>query len=101
MRLKLSELTPETVESWLKSEVKKRATNAHQSYRLPNAFVKWTQSYKLKDGIRPYRGLVPADACTDADVVKQVPASNTRKAIAYNATTSRNGSSRFREFLAP
>jgi integrase len=78
MKLKLSELTPDTVEHWLKSEVKRRPTNAHQSYRLLSAFVKWTHSYKVGKE-RPYRGIVPADACTDVDVVKQVPSSNTRK----------------------
>jgi integrase len=77
MRLKLSELTPETIAAWLKREVAERPTNAHQSYRLLHAFVNWTHGHKVGKE-RPYRGIVPADACTDSDVVKAVPSSNTR-----------------------
>lgn len=78
MPFKLADITSDVVESWLKIEVRKRATNAHQSYRLLKAFTVWAHDYK-KDGVRPYRGVIPADACTAKEVLKLVPSNKVKK----------------------
>lgn len=78
MPFKLAELTADVVESWLRIEVKKRATNAHQGYRLLRAFTVWAHEYK-KNGAHPYRGVIPADACTAKAVRDLVPSAKVKK----------------------
>lgn len=80
MPLRLEEITSERVSSWLTLESKKRPTNAAQSYRLLRTFVQWCSDYE-KDGVRPYRGIVPADACSSNSVRKAVPGSNVKKDV--------------------
>jgi integrase len=70
MPLKLSELTAECIESWLKRESVKRATNAAQSYRLLRAFIRWASDEAA------YKGLIPADAYSAGKVRKAVPEAN-------------------------
>jgi integrase len=72
MPLKLSELTSETVEAWLKQESKKRPTSTAGAYRLLRAFCTWTQGKPQKD--KPdYRGIVAADACSAREVSDALP----------------------------
>jgi hypothetical protein len=73
MSRRLSELTADTVAAWLKREVKKgRPTSAAGAYRLLRAFCAWTQE-KPEQGNTDYRGIVAADACTAAAVLKWLP----------------------------
>ncbi len=74
MPLKLSELTSETVEAWLKQESKKRPTSAAGAYRLLRAFCTWTHGKPQKD--KPdYRSIVAADACSAREVSDALPVS--------------------------
>jgi integrase len=78
MPLKLSELDSGRIASWLGREAKKRPTSAAGAYRLLRAFCNWTQDKPEKD--QPdYRGIVPRDACTAAEVVKVLPESNAKE----------------------
>ena len=78
MLLKLSDITSDTVEDWLKREAKKRPTSAAGAYRLLRAFCAWTHDFK-KDKVHPYRGIVALDACTASEVLKVLPASKAKK----------------------
>jgi hypothetical protein len=59
MGLKLSELTPERVETWAASESKKRETRTRLSFSLLRAFIYWTARHP------DYRGLASIEACTN------------------------------------
>ncbi len=84
MHLKLSELTADTIATWLRREAAKRPTNAAQSYRLLRAFIRWTHEQP------EYRGVVPADACTAKKVVSAVPGLLTaRTALNHAGSCSR------------
>ncbi|MGO9994130.1 MAG: tyrosine-type recombinase/integrase [Steroidobacteraceae bacterium] len=77
MPLKLSDLTAERIAEWLRIEVRKRPTNAAQSFRLLRAFTVW--AHEFKDGeAHPYRGVIPADACTAKAVRERVPSPKTK-----------------------
>lgn len=67
MPLKLSELTAERIESWLKRESAKRPTSTAQAYRLLRAFIRWAADEK------DYKGLIAADAYSASKVRKAVP----------------------------
>ena len=73
MPLKLSELTAERIAAWLKLEAAKRATNAHQSFRLLKTFIRWANEQP------EYKGIVPADACTHSKVLREVPSAKIKK----------------------
>jgi integrase len=72
MPLKLSDLTAPTIAAWLKRETAKRATNAHQSFRLLKTFAKWCSEQPA------YAGAIPADAFTHSTVAREVPSSKTK-----------------------
>jgi integrase len=72
MPLKLSELTSETVEAWLKQESKKRPTSTAGAYRLLRAFCTWTHGKPAKDK-SDYRGIVAPDACSAREVSDALP----------------------------
>jgi integrase len=78
MPLKLSELDSGRIASWLGREAKKRPTSAAGAYRLLRAFCNWTHN-KPDTGQTDYRGIVPLDACTAAEVVKVLPESNAKE----------------------
>lgn len=78
MPFKLADLAADVIEQWLRIEVRKRATNAHQSYRLLRAFTVWAHEFK-KEGLHPYRGVIPADACTAKAVRDLVPSAKVKK----------------------
>lgn len=71
MPSKLSELTAECIESWLKRETAKRPTSTALAYRLLRAFIRWANEQKA------YKGIIPADAYSARGVRKAVPAPNT------------------------
>ena len=82
MPLKLSDLTAERIAEWLRIEVgtkehPKRPTNAAQSFRLLRAFTVWAHEFKEGEAY-PYRGVIPADACTAKVVRERVPSPNTK-----------------------
>ncbi len=72
MPLKLTELTAPTVAAWLRREVAKRATNAHQSFRLLKTFAKWA------DDQPAYAGAIPAGVFTHSSVTREIPASKAK-----------------------
>jgi integrase len=78
MPLKLSELDSGRIASWLGREAKKRPTSAAGAYRLLRAFCNRTHN-KPDTGQTDYRGIVPLDACTAAEVVKVLPESNAKE----------------------
>lgn len=58
MSMKLSDLNQTTVESWLKTEARKRPARARLAYSLLRAFINWCDS-------KPeYQGLCSPDACS-------------------------------------
>ena len=73
MPLKLADLTSEQVAAWLTRETRTRPTSAAQAFRALRAFVNWTHETD------PYRGVVPADACSAGIVRKRVPKSKTKE----------------------
>lgn len=78
MPLNLSELDSGRIASWLGREAKKRPTSAAGAYRLLRAFCRWTHN-KPETGQTDYRGIVPLDACTAAEVVKVLPESKAKE----------------------
>lgn len=67
MPLRLSELTPERMQSWLEEETAVRPTAAALAYRLFRAFLNWCSE-------RPeYRGLTDPGAVLTRDVRESVP----------------------------
>jgi integrase len=77
MPLKLSDLTADRIKAWLEIEVRKRPTNAAQSFRLLRAFTVWANEFKEGEAY-PYRGVIPADACTAKAVRDLVPSPKTK-----------------------
>ena len=73
MPLKLSDLTAERIAAWLRLEAAKRATNAHQSFRLLKTFIRWANEQPA------YKGIIPSDACTHSKVTREVPAAKVKK----------------------
>jgi integrase len=73
MPLKLSDLTADRIAAWLRIEVAKRATNAHQSFRLLKTFIRWANEQPA------YKGVIPPDACTHSKVVREVPSTKVKK----------------------
>ncbi|NIE64107.1 integrase family protein [Burkholderia sp. Ax-1719] len=67
MKLKLVDLTAETVASWLSEQSETRPTNAEQSYRKLRAFIRWCEDRK------EYSGVVPANAYSARSVREAVP----------------------------
>lgn len=78
MLLKLSELDSGYIASWLGREAKKRPTSAAGAYRLVRAFCRWTHN-KPETGQLDYRGIVPLDACSAAEVIKVLPESKAKE----------------------
>ena len=73
MPLKLSDITAERIAAWLRLEGAKRATNAHQSFRLLKTFIRWANEQPA------YKGIIPPDACTHSKVVREVPSAKVKK----------------------
>jgi integrase len=67
MKLRLSDLTVETVANWLNEESQSRPTNAEQAYRKLRAFIRWCGERQ------DYRGLVPEGAYAARTVRDAVP----------------------------
>ncbi|MFM0263121.1 tyrosine-type recombinase/integrase [Paraburkholderia sediminicola] len=72
MPLKLSNLSADTVASWLEVEAKNRPTNAEQSYRKLRAFIRWCDD-------RPeYAHVVPPNSYNARSVRNAVPRTNAK-----------------------
>ncbi|WP_233881040.1 tyrosine-type recombinase/integrase [Paraburkholderia flagellata] len=67
MPLKLSDLAPERVATWLRDEAEDRPTNAEQSYRKLRAFIRWCDEHA------EFSGLVPANVYSARSVRDAVP----------------------------
>ncbi|CAG9264442.1 CP4-6 prophage; putative phage integrase [Paraburkholderia unamae] len=67
MPLKLSDLAPERVATWLQDEAQGRPTNAEQSYRKLRAFIRWCDDHA------GYVALVPTNAYSARAVRQAVP----------------------------
>jgi len=73
MHLTLPEIKSEKVSAWLKAEAAERPTNAHQSYRLLRAFLRWASE---KD---QYKDLISTDAYSARSVRDVVPKSKSKE----------------------
>ena len=67
MPLKLSELTAERVEAWLKDETEKRPTYAGLAFRVLRAFIRWAASHP------DYAAVTHAHAVASRQVKDHVP----------------------------
>lgn len=67
MKLKLSDLTAQTVADWLDGESQTRPTNAEQSYRKLRAFIRWC------DDRKEYAGIIQQNAYSSRAVREAVP----------------------------
>lgn len=67
--LPLSELIPDLIAEWLKTERQTRPTVTANAYRVLRTFVKWANAHS------EYRGIIPADFTQDRNVRKMVPMS--------------------------
>jgi integrase len=74
MGLKLSELTPERVKSWLKKENQDRPTTTAKAFRLLRTFVGWCGEHP------DYQGIVNPEVCTQKRVRQEVAKSNAKAA---------------------
>jgi integrase len=72
MGLKLSELTPERVKSWLKKENIDRPTTTAKAFRLLRTFVGWCGEHP------DYQGIVNPEVCTQKRVRQEVAKSNAK-----------------------
>jgi integrase len=66
MALKLSELKPERVKAWLKSENAARPTRAALAYRLLRTFIAWCGEHP------DYQGIANPEACSQKRVRQEV-----------------------------
>ncbi|RRW93570.1 tyrosine-type recombinase/integrase [Pandoraea apista] len=73
MLLKLSNLTAQTVGSWLESEVPVRPTSAAYAFRMLKAFARWCE------GEDRYAGIIPSDSCTSPKVTGALPGVRTKE----------------------
>ncbi|QDX23574.1 DUF4102 domain-containing protein [Pandoraea pnomenusa] len=73
MLLKLSNLTAQTVSSWLESEVPVRPTSAAYAFRMLKAFARWC------GGEDRYAGIIPSDSCTSPKVTGALPGVSTKE----------------------
>ncbi|CAJ5233009.1 Phage integrase [Burkholderia pseudomallei] len=67
MALRLSELTRETVDSWLAEEVKARPARARLAFSLLRAFITWSQEQP------DYAGLAASEVCTNKRIREHLP----------------------------
>jgi len=67
MVLRLSEVTRETVDSWLAEEVKARPARARLAFSLLRAFIAWCQEQQ------DYAGLASSDVCTNKRIREHLP----------------------------
>jgi integrase len=73
MPLKLSELTSDCIEVWLRREAAKRATSAAKAFRLLRSFIRWAADHD------DFKDLVAADAYRSQRVRKAMPAAHTKE----------------------
>lgn len=73
MPLQLSELTPERVTEWLKTESAVRATSTALCFRMLRAFINWTADKAA------YKGIIPANACSASTVKDVIPTSKSKE----------------------
>ncbi|MBA8733824.1 tyrosine-type recombinase/integrase [Chromobacterium violaceum] len=67
MMLRLTELTRETVDSWLAEEVKTRPARARLAFSLLKAFITWSQEQP------EYAGLASSEICTNKRLREHLP----------------------------
>ncbi|MCW3481644.1 integrase family protein [Neisseriaceae bacterium JH1-16] len=67
MELRLSELTRDTVGSWLAEEVKARPARARLAFSLLRAFIAWCQEQP------DYAGLASSEVCTNKRIREHLP----------------------------
>ena len=67
MTLKLNELTPENIESWLKKESPKHPARTRLSFNLLRTFINWCNVHP------DYKGLASPDACSPRIKNEYVP----------------------------
>lgn len=72
MALKLSELSPERVKAWLKTENFARPTKTALAFRLLRAFVGWCEEHP------DYRGIVDTESCSQKRVRQEVAKGNSK-----------------------
>lgn len=58
MKLRLSDLTPDTVKTWAKAEASRRATQTGIAFSALRAFINWCNDHK------DYKNIIPLDACS-------------------------------------
>lgn len=76
MSEKLSDITAEKIESWLKKEAPKRGARARLSFSLLRAFLNWCENYTKKEYetlVSPYKGLVSPNVCSTQLKKKYIP----------------------------
>ncbi|PMR69498.1 tyrosine-type recombinase/integrase [Halomonas heilongjiangensis] len=74
-KLRLYDLTPDVVISWLKKEREKRPTQTALAFRLLRGFVNWCSEDKL------YSQLAPAEAINSKKVRENVPKQGAKKDV--------------------
>jgi len=72
MSLRLSELTPDTVGSWLEDEAESRPARARLAFSLLRAFVKWC------DGRAEFAGLASLEICANKQLREHLPKPQTK-----------------------
>jgi integrase len=72
MSLRLSDLTPETVGSWLEDEAENRPARARLAFSLLRAFVKWC------DGRAEFTGLASLEICANKQLREHLPKPQTK-----------------------
>jgi len=74
MPVRLSELTSDSIASWMTREAETRATNTGQSFRILRAFIRWA------DDTPEYSGIIPAKAYSARKVRNATPKSEAKPA---------------------
>ena len=72
MPLKLSDITQEVIEDWLKTEGKNRGARARLAFSLLRAFLKWCESEK------EYRGSIHPNVCSSKLKKEYIPKMKTK-----------------------
>lgn len=67
MPLKLSELTPERIEAWAKSEAAKRGARARLAFSLLRAFANWCNDHPS------FKGIISPDICSTRIKKEAIP----------------------------
>lgn len=72
LNVRLVDLTPTLISSWLAKEAQTRPTRASLALRLLSAFMSWCEEHE------EYKGLVTSGACQSLQVKKRIPKKKTK-----------------------